>query len=37
MIPLAPLDVADIVVSDTALADEYRQMLEKHQVEVLLA
>jgi DeoR family transcriptional regulator, fructose operon transcriptional repressor len=37
MIPLAPLEMADIVVSDAALAGAYRQMLETHQVEVLLA
>jgi DeoR family fructose operon transcriptional repressor len=37
MIPLAPLDVADIVVSDAALAPEYRAMLEARNVEVLLA
>jgi DeoR/GlpR family transcriptional regulator of sugar metabolism len=37
MIPLAPLNMADIVVSDTALALKYREMLEAHQVEVLMA
>jgi DeoR family transcriptional regulator, fructose operon transcriptional repressor len=33
---VAPLDVADIVVSDTALAEEYREMLRARGVEVLL-
>jgi len=37
MIPLAPLDVVDIVVSDQALADEHREMLKAHGVELLLA
>lgn len=37
MIPLAPLEEADIVVSDSELAPEYKQMLEAHGVEVLLA
>ena len=36
MIPLAPLDVADLLVSDKDLASEYRQMLEAHDVKVLL-
>jgi DeoR family fructose operon transcriptional repressor len=36
MIPLAPLSMADIVVSDNALAAEYRQMLAANQVEILL-
>ena len=30
MVHLAPLDVADVVVSDSALAPEYRTMLEAH-------
>ena len=34
---LAPLDVADVVVSDTDLADEHREMLSVHAVELLLA
>jgi len=37
MIPVAPLDVADIVVSDTGLSAGHRAMLEDRAVEVLLA
>ena len=37
IIPLAPLDVADIVVSDSELAPEYQELLRSHGVEVLLA
>ncbi len=37
MIPLAPLDVVDVVVSDQGLDQEYRKMLEAHGVELLLA
>jgi hypothetical protein len=37
MIHLAPLEVADIVVSDAALAVEYQDMLKGHGVEALLA
>jgi DeoR/GlpR family transcriptional regulator of sugar metabolism len=37
MVPVAPLDMADIVVSDASLAPEHRQMLEAHGVKVLLA
>jgi DeoR family transcriptional regulator, fructose operon transcriptional repressor len=37
IIHLAPLDVADIVVSDTALAPEFQDMLREKDVEVLLA
>lgn len=37
MVPLAPLDIADIVVSDSSLAPEHRQMLEAHDIQVLLA
>jgi DeoR family fructose operon transcriptional repressor len=37
MIPLAPLDVADTVVADKALAPEFQKMLRAHGVEVLLA
>ena len=37
MVPLAPLDVADIVVSDTSLAPEHRQLLESRGIQVLLA
>lgn len=37
MVPVAPLEMADIVVSDSSLAPEYRQMLEDKGVRVLLA
>lgn len=37
MIPLAPLNVADVVVSDTALEPRYGKMLEASEVQVLLA
>lgn len=37
MIPVAPLTMADTVVTDTALETRYRQMLEACDVEVLLA
>jgi DeoR family transcriptional regulator, fructose operon transcriptional repressor len=37
MIPVAPLDVADIVVSDSGLDAGYQQMLREHGVEVRLA
>jgi DeoR/GlpR family transcriptional regulator of sugar metabolism len=37
MIHLAPLEVADIVVSDAALAPEYQEMLKAHGVEAMLA
>jgi DeoR/GlpR family transcriptional regulator of sugar metabolism len=37
MIPLAPLNVADVVVSDAALEPRHRQMLEAAEVQVLLA
>jgi DeoR/GlpR family transcriptional regulator of sugar metabolism len=36
MTPLAPLDVADIVVSDAKLAPEHRKMLEAAGIEVVL-
>jgi DeoR family transcriptional regulator, fructose operon transcriptional repressor len=36
MIRVAPLDVADYVVSDAGLAEEYREMLRGQGVEVLL-
>jgi DeoR family transcriptional regulator, fructose operon transcriptional repressor len=36
MTPLAPLDVADVVVSDTRLAGEHREMLEAAGIEVVL-
>lgn len=34
---LAPLDVADVVVSDTDLVEQHREMLRAHGVELLLA
>jgi DeoR/GlpR family transcriptional regulator of sugar metabolism len=37
MVPVAQLDVADVVVSDTNLAPEYVQLLRGSGVEVLLA
>lgn len=37
MVPVAPLEIADVVVSDTSLAPEHSEMLEKHGVKVLLA
>ena len=37
VMPLAPLDVADTVVSDTGLPAEYREMLRAHDIQVLLA
>jgi DeoR family fructose operon transcriptional repressor len=37
MIPLAPLDVADILVSDKDLAPGFQSLLRAHGVEVLLA
>jgi len=37
MIPVAPLDVADLVVSDSGLDAGYREMLREHGVEVRLA
>ena len=36
MTPLAPLDIADIVVSDVRLAAEHREMLERAGIEVVL-
>ena len=36
MTPLAPLDAADIVVSDAGLADEHRRMLEASGVDIVL-
>jgi DeoR/GlpR family transcriptional regulator of sugar metabolism len=35
MIHLAPLEVADYVVSDAGLTDEYQEMLRAQGVEVL--
>jgi DeoR family fructose operon transcriptional repressor len=37
VIHLAPLDVADVVISDSALASEYRDLLQANNVELLLA
>jgi hypothetical protein len=37
MIPLAPLDAPDIVISDNQLEPRYQDMLRAHGVEVLLA
>jgi DeoR family fructose operon transcriptional repressor len=37
MIHLAPLEVADIVVSDTALPPEYQSLLKSNNVDTLLA
>jgi DeoR/GlpR family transcriptional regulator of sugar metabolism len=37
MLQVAPLDVADCVVSDSALGPEYREMLRAQGIEVLLA
>jgi len=37
MINVAPLDVADYVVSDTGLAEEYHELLSQRGVKVLLA
>jgi DeoR/GlpR family transcriptional regulator of sugar metabolism len=37
MVPLAPLDVADVVVSDAGLASSHQDLLRQHGVEVLLA
>jgi DeoR/GlpR family transcriptional regulator of sugar metabolism len=37
MIPVAPLDVADLVVTDSGLAIEHQQMLRDHGIEFRLA
>jgi DeoR family transcriptional regulator, fructose operon transcriptional repressor len=37
MIPVAPLDLVDTVVSDKALPAEYQDLLRSHNIEVLLA
>ena len=37
MVHLAPLEAADIVVSDAALAPNYQELLRAKQIEVLLA
>ena len=36
MIHVAPLDIADYVVSDAGLGEEYRELLRGQGVEVLL-
>lgn len=37
MIPVAPLDAADLIVSDTALSQEYQQIVRSKGIELLLA
>jgi len=37
MVPLAPLDVVDTIVSDTELAPSWRRLLKRNAVELLLA
>jgi DeoR/GlpR family transcriptional regulator of sugar metabolism len=37
MVPVAPLDAANIVISDSELAPEYVEMLCSKGLEVLLA
>jgi hypothetical protein len=37
MTPVAPLDVADLVVSDSGLDAGYREILREHKVEPMLA
>jgi len=37
MVHLSSLDTVDLVVSDHALATPYRQLLERHEVRVVLA
>jgi hypothetical protein len=37
MLQVAPLNVADCVVSDAALSSEYQEMLRAQGIEVLLA
>jgi DeoR/GlpR family transcriptional regulator of sugar metabolism len=37
MVPVAPLDAADTVVSDSELAPEYVELLRGKGIEVLLA
>jgi DeoR family fructose operon transcriptional repressor len=37
LVPLAPLDVVDIVVSDTGLRPEHREWLRAHDIELRLA
>jgi DeoR/GlpR family transcriptional regulator of sugar metabolism len=37
MVPLAPLDAADVVVSDTALDASYQRLLRSRDVQLVLA
>ena len=37
MVPLAPLDVVDVVVSDGALAPAHRRLLRRHQIDLHVA
>ena len=37
MFPVAPLEAADVVVSDAVLAPEYRELLRRHEIDVRLA
>lgn len=37
MFPVAPLDAADVVVSDPVLAPEYIELLQRHAIDVRLA
>jgi DeoR/GlpR family transcriptional regulator of sugar metabolism len=37
MVPVAPLDVADVVVSDSGLAPAYQSRLRSHKIDVYLA
>jgi DeoR family fructose operon transcriptional repressor len=37
MVHLAPLDIADVVISDTNLSTEHQQMLKSKSIQVLLA
>ena len=37
MIPVAPLNIVDVVVSDQALSPEFQDLLRSHDIEVLLA
>jgi len=37
MVPVAPLDVADVVVSDAGLVPAYQARLRSHEIDVYLA
>ncbi len=37
MFPVAPLEAADVVVSDAVLAPEYKELLRRHEIDVRLA